>query len=195
MKKKTEFMFLTFAGMLAAALCFSSCKDEESQKETSACCEKTTGCTTFPANEKLLSRHDAKAVFKGTRQHRCHGMTMLCPDKCGDSGTLAVFGITGYNDYQKADKYGDEPATEYMFMLQSTTGTSDVSPELAKLVENLKPGDEVNLVWDHVYVSDASGSFPKRIVRKIEALGTRDEAQDSVPANEATPMPASRMAR
>lgn len=173
--KKNKFVFASVFALLAAALCLSSCKDEKNNdacpqhKDADSCCQSPAATPAAPAsNEKLLSHHDTQAVFKGTRQHRCRGMTMLCPDKCGDSGTLALFDIKAYNDYQQPDKYGDPKADQYVFMLASTTGTSDVSPETAELVKSLQVGDEVNLVWDHVYVSDDHGSYPKRVVRKIE---------------------------
>ena len=98
-------------------------------------------------------------------------MTSLCPDKCGASGTLAVFRVERYNAYEKPGKYGDPKTDEFSFMLQSTTGTSDVSPETAALVRALKPAARVRLVWEHIYVSDENGSrFPERVVRKIEPL-------------------------
>lgn len=138
--------------------------------EPAAVVGNTTPETPPATNEKLLSHHDTKAVFTGTRHHQCPGMTRLCPDRCGDSGTLAIFEIATYNDYQRPDRYGDDPAGTYAFMLRSTTGTSDVSPTMAEIVNSLRPGDKVHLVWDHVYVSDPQASFPKRIVRKIERL-------------------------
>ncbi len=172
--KKNKFAFASVFVLLAAAVCLSSCKDEKNNdacpqhKDADSCCQSPAAPAAPASNEKLLSHHDTQAVFKGTRQHRCRGMTMLCPDKCGDSGTLALFDIKAYNDYQQPDKYGDPKADQYVFMLASTTGTSDVSPETAELVKGLQAGDEVNLVWDHVYVSDGHGSYPKRVVRKIE---------------------------
>lgn len=172
--KKNKFAFASVFALLAAAVCLSSCKDEKNNdacpqhKDADSCCQSPAAPAAPASNEKLLSHHDTQAVFKGTRQHRCRGMTMLCPDKCGDSGTLALFDIKAYNNYQQPDKYGDPKADQYVFMLASTTGTSDVSPETAELVKGLQAGDEVNLVWDHVYVSDGHGSYPKRVVRKIE---------------------------
>lgn len=200
--QKNKFISLCVPATLAVALCLCACKKEETQCKTNTaacydsekCADSATTKKTDTANEKLLSHHDTKAVFKGKHQHQCHGMTMLCPDKCGDSGTLAVFDIASYNSYQKPDRYGDDPASQYMFMLQSTTGTSDVSPEIADLVNSLTPGDEVNLVWDHVYVSDNNANYPKRIVRKITPLGTRTAVQNT-PETPPTPMPASRMTR
>ena len=44
------------------------------------------------ASEKkteTLSIHETVAEFLGTNDHRCRGLTSLCPDECGDSGTMA----------------------------------------------------------------------------------------------------------
>lgn len=170
MKKRKNNPALLFAS-LAAMLSLCACENEE----TSSRSETPAPEKTLPANEKLLSRHDTQAVFTGTRHHQCRGMTRLCPDKCGNSGTLAIFEIATYNDYQRPDRYGDDPAGSYAFMLRSTAGTSDVSPAVAEIVNSLRPGDKVHLVWDHVYVSDPQASFPKRIVRKIERLRSDEE--------------------
>ncbi len=172
--KKNKFIPASVFALIAAAACLCSCKDEKHNAtgpqhcDAADCCQTSATTPASASNEKLLSHHDTQAVFKGTRQHRCRGMTMLCPDKCGDSGTLALFDIKAYNDYRRPDKYGDPKADQYVFMLASTTGTGDVSPETAELVKGLQVGDEVNLVWDHIYVTDERGSFPKRVVRKIE---------------------------
>lgn len=174
--KKNKIIPACLVAALATLVCFSACKKEETKKcgqeAVPACCSSSKCDASRGAGEKLLSHHDTKAVFKGLQQRRCRGMTALCPDKCGDSGTIAVFDIAGYNDYQKPDHYGDDPAEQYVFMLESTTGASDVCPETLELVKNLRPGDEVNLVWDHVYVSDGKANYPKRVVRKIAPLGT-----------------------
>lgn len=121
--------------------------------------------------EEILAHHDTNAVFAGTQNVVCNGMTALCPNECGSSGTLAIFKIENYNNYEKRGKYGDEKAETFAFMLRSTTGTSDVSPELAELVRLLKQGEKVHLVWDHVYVSDPEkGNFPEHPIRKLEPL-------------------------
>lgn len=136
-----------------------------------SCCDQRA-VETLPATraEKILSRHDTRAVFLGTREHVCLGRTALCPDRCGNSGTLAVFKIESYNAYEKFGKYGDPKTDEFDFMLRSTTGTSDVSEEIAARVKSLRTGDKVRLVWEHVYVSDETGSFPERRVREISPL-------------------------
>ena len=66
-------------------------------------------------------------------------------------------------------KYGDPQTDEFIFMLKSTTGKSDVPPALAEKIAALKPGDKVRLVWEHVYVSDENGARPERPVRVLES--------------------------
>lgn len=119
----------------------------------------------------VLSRHDTNAVFAGTHEQVCMGRTMLCPDKCGGSGTVAVFKIERYNAYERNSKYGDGKAGDFAFMLEATTGESDVSPEIAAFVRSLAVGARVHLVWEHIYHTDPRGSkFPERVVRELSLL-------------------------
>jgi hypothetical protein len=120
---------------------------------------------------KLLSSHDTIATFDSLKEHRCMGRTALCPDRCGDSGTMATFSIIKYLDYQKPGKYGDPQAKTFSFLI------SKAGPELVK---GLQTGDTVRLSWNHDYVTrtDAEGrggSSPERPVLKIQKL-TREEA-------------------
>lgn len=126
----------------------------------------------------VLSRHDTEAVFAGTHTQICNGRTMLCPDKCGGSGTIAAFRIVRYNAYEQRSKYGDPRAETFEFMLEATTGKSDVSPEIAARVRALAPGTRVRLVWEHIYHTDARGSkFPERVVRTLEPIAVPAENQ------------------
>lgn len=119
---------------------------------------------------KMLSSHDTIATFKGLKEHRCMGRTALCPDRCGDSGTMASFSIVKYLDYQKPGQYGDPQAKTFSFLIHKA------QPDLVK---GLQAGDTVRLVWCHDYVTrtDAagrSGSSPERLVSKIQKL-TKEE--------------------
>ena len=157
----TKKLLLKFSGALALALAGTAL----------AACSCGNAVPAKPARTaELLSRHDADAVFAGTREHVCRGLTALCPDRCGRSGTLAVFRVEKYNAYEKPGQYGDPQAEEFAFMLLSTTGASDVPAEIAERVRALAPGDRVRLVWEHVYVTDENGSrFPERVVRELSA--------------------------
>lgn len=173
--KHPPFFFRAAALAVASALFLCACTSgndaapaaPKAEPPAPAKSSSPAGTRTF----ELLARHDVDAVFAGTREHVCRGMTSLCPDKCGASGTLAVFRVERYNAYEKPGKYGDPKTDEFSFMLQSTTGTSDVSPETAAQVRALKPAARVRLVWEHIYVTDENGSrFPERVVRKTEPL-------------------------
>ena len=163
------------SGILAAVIATScapvfseSSKTAEPASQTQ---EKYVPAPTTKTSGKIevLSRHDTNAVFQGARRHVCMGRSMLCPDRCGHSGTLAVFKIENYNKYEQFGKYGDPQTDEFIFMLKSTTGESDVPPALAEKIAALKPGDKVRLVWEHVYVSDENGARPERPVRVLES--------------------------
>jgi hypothetical protein len=117
---------------------------------------------------KLLSSHDTNAIFAGTRKHLCMGRSMLCPDRCGHSGTLAVFKIESYNDYTCPGKYGD-PKTDEFCCLLPTGGSTEISEEFVRKIQSLKPGTPVHLKWEHIYVSDPNGGqYPERPIRVLE---------------------------
>lgn len=117
---------------------------------------------------EVLSRHDVTAVFAGTRFELCKGRTMLCPYECGGSGKVASFEVLSYNAYEKLSEFGDEKAGAFEFMLEATTGKSDVTPELKKAVEELTVGDTVHLFWEHIYHTDPKR--PKVPERKVWLL-------------------------
>lgn len=115
-------------------------------------------------NFKVLSVHDTDAVFAGTREHVCMGRSMLCPDRCGHSGTLAVFEVEKYNSYSAPDKYGD-PKTDAFTCLLKPEGSTEVSKNLVEKINTLNPGDKVHLKWAHIYVSDSDGgNYPERVI-------------------------------
>lgn len=156
--------FLFFAGTLVAAPICANAAGAEAVPASAA--HKVDG-----GRYDVLSRHDTEAIFAGTRTQVCHGRTMLCPDKCGGSGTLAAFRIVRYNAYEQRSRYGDPRAETFEFMLEATTGKSDVSPEIAARVRSLAAGTRVRLVWEHIYHTDPRGSkFPERVVREISPL-------------------------
>lgn len=167
--KKIALLF-RLAGTLTAILLLSACGSvppESPEKTQAPKTSENSKTKTFD----VLSRHDTNAVFVGLRRHKCLGRSMLCPDRCGHSGTLAVFKIERYNAYEKPSEYGDEKADEFAVMLNSTTGTNTVSGKLAEQIRALKPGEKVRLVWEHIYVSTPEGShFPERVIRELNPL-------------------------
>ncbi|MBE6401405.1 MAG: hypothetical protein E7037_05185 [Verrucomicrobia bacterium] len=172
---KNVFSPAFISGILAAVIATScapvSSESAKTAEPASQTQEERVPAPTTKASGKIevLSRHDTNAVFQGARRHVCMGRSMLCPDRCGHSGTLAVFKIENYNKYEQFGKYGDPQTDEFIFMLKSTTGESDVPPALAEKIAALKPGDKVRLVWEHVYVSDENGARPERPVRVLES--------------------------
>lgn len=174
MKKSRFILCLLCAAALSG---FAACAGKNVPAPESVPAE--TRAEAAPAQtSELLSRHDVVAEFAGTREHVCLGRTALCPDRCGDSGTLAVFRVLRYESYEKPGEYGDPQTGEFVFMLKSTAGTSDVSDEIARAVGRLSPGNKVRLVWEHVYVTDENGSqFPERPVVRLEKISGEDAAR------------------
>jgi hypothetical protein len=119
---------------------------------------------------QLLSRHDTVAEFAGTRQHRCMGLTTLCPDRCGHSGTMATFKIRHYLDYQKPGEYGDPRQEEYLVLVSDNTGKAKIPQATAAAIQALQQGDRVRLVWQHDYVTNDGGSYPERTIIGLETL-------------------------
>ena len=119
-------------------------------------------------NYKVLSLHDTDAVFAGTRKHVCMGRSMLCPDRCGHSGTLAVFKIEKYKSYSAPDKYGDPETSEFACLLKPG-GSTEVPKKIVEKINELTPGNKVHLTWAHIYVSDPNGgNYPARVICELE---------------------------
>lgn len=124
-----------------------------------------------PVDEKkLLSSHETIAVFNGTQFHKCRHMTSLCPDKCTHAGSVAVFKIKEYLDYQKPGKYGDSKATLFQTMIEDQLGTQKVSQRILDTIKSLKKGDTVKLSWNHNYVTKGGASYPVRAITLLESL-------------------------
>jgi hypothetical protein len=118
----------------------------------------------------VLSVHKTKATFNGTREHTCRGLTALCPDRCGDSGTLAVFTIDEYTAYEKTGEYGDGKASTFQFLTVDNLKQNKGSPELRARIEALKPGDKVILEWEHRYMNRGGSRWPERPVTRLEKI-------------------------
>lgn len=130
----------------------------------------------------LLSKHETVAVFKGLVYRKCMGRTMLCPQKCGHSGEFAQFEIKEYTKYEKPGQYGDAKQKTYLIqvsdfdkkpLVKDSNGNDLVA--LNKVLKTLKAGDEVNLNWNHLYVTatypnGTSSKFPRRVIQKIEKV-------------------------
>lgn len=166
-----SFTPVIFASILGFSACTPAQPDETQVQSPVQEIQETPLREGVRSHYDVLSHHDTNATFAGTREHVCMGRSMLCPDRCGHSGTLAVFKIESYNTYEKPSKYGDPKTDEFVVMLKSTTGESDVPKDIVQQISALSAGDKVRLVWEHIYVTDENGSqFPERIIRSVKKV-------------------------
>lgn len=122
------------------------------------------------AKVETLARHETVAEFRGTNYHRCLGLTTLCPDRCGESGTLATFRIVNYLNYEKLGEYGDPKCDEFAFLVENNMKHPKVPDDIRAAINTLKPGDLVLLSWKHDYVTSQGGSAPERPITKLEKI-------------------------
>lgn len=117
-----------------------------------------------------LSRHETVAEFQGTKHHKCVGLTSLCPEKCGHSGTLATFKIVNYLTYEKLGKYGDPKCDEFAFLVEDNMKHAMVPAEIRAAVNALKQGDIVLLSWSHNYVTVSGNPGPQQPISRLEKV-------------------------
>jgi len=117
-----------------------------------------------------LSRHETVAEFQGTSDHRCLGLTSLCPDRCGHSGTLASFRIVKYLTYAKLGEYGDPQCEHFDFLIEDNLKQLKVPAAIHSAVSSLKPGSGVLFAWNHDYVTVDGSSAPERPVTQLEQI-------------------------
>ena len=91
-------------------------------------------------------------------------MTALCPDRCGESGTLATFEIVKYMAYEKPGEYGDPKQEQFMVLIEDNRKNLKVPAAIRDAIVALKPGDLVRLQWNHDYVTQDGSKFPERPV-------------------------------
>ena len=75
--------------------------------------------------------------------------------------------LCSYVQYDKPGKYGDEKATDFRFR------PNELTAEHRTVLDSLHPGDEVELEWNHDYVttkykSGGSSSAPQRPVTHLK---------------------------
>jgi len=126
---------------------------------------------------KTLSRHETLAEFVGIFEHRCRGLTSLCPDKCGHSGNVAQFNIIGYLHYEKSGQYGDPQTGQFTVMIENNMKQLKVSPAIRDIVASLTPGDAVFLSWRHDYITRNGASGPERPITKLEKMVKTSESR------------------
>lgn len=124
----------------------------------------------------LLSSHDTIAKFTGITDHKCRGLTALCPDRCGHSGRMANFEIVKYLGYEKPGKYGDEQQKTFNVLIEDNMKHAKVPEATLKAIDALKPGATVRLKWNHDYVTKNGSKFPERPIVSIEPM-TPEQAE------------------
>lgn len=142
-------------------------------KEWRAAVEKKLVTKDKPAVKQeraLLASHDTEATFVGLKDHRCMGLTSLCPDQCGDSGKLATFKIVKYLEYKKLGEYGDPKQEEFMVLIEDNRKRPKVPAATRDAVLALQPGERVHLQWNHDYVTQEGSKFPERPVIVLRPL-------------------------
>jgi hypothetical protein len=163
----------TRAGELCVAV--KACVPPESSTSQTSLLLTLINCLSLahaaqPAAEKreLLSSHSTIAKFTGIKDHRCMGLTRLCPDRCGSSGELASFEIIKYLAYKKTGKYGDAKQEDFQILIQDNMGKVNVPADILAKIRALKPGDKVKLDWNHDYVTKQGSSSAERPITKLE---------------------------
>jgi hypothetical protein len=121
-------------------------------------------------SRELLSSHVTIARFVGLSDHTCLGMTALCPDRCGESGRLATFKIVKYLSYEKPGEYGDPKQEQFQVLIEDTMKNLKVPAPIRDSILALKPGDLVDLQWNHDYVTQGGSKFPERPILKVSPL-------------------------
>jgi hypothetical protein len=131
---------------------------------------------TVPDQVVTLARHETMAVFNGISDHRCLGLTSLCPDRCGHSGRMATFAIISYLSYEQRDEFGDPQSDTFAFLIEDTMQQRKVPSELFAAVTALQAGDHVLLSWDHTFVTINGASGPERPVTRLEKIAPEASA-------------------
>ena len=145
------------------------------------CFLSITGCRTVPeatvaeeSSRETLGRHETIAEFEGISEYTCRGRTALCPDRCGHSGSVAVFKIIEYIHFDKRSEYGDKQV-QFSFLLEDNRGDMKIDPSVYETVFQLEAGDQVLLSWNHDYVTRAGGTGPERPITKLERVSNTDK--------------------
>lgn len=117
---------------------------------------------------ELLSAHDTIARFASLKDHKCMGLTSMCPDRCGHSGKLAAFEIVKYLNYEKPGEFGDPKQEQFQILIEDNMRNVKAPAEIRDAILALKPGDSVHLKWNHDYVTRNGTSSPERPITLLE---------------------------
>ena len=113
----------------------------------------------------VLSHHDAICEFAGIRHIPCRFRTALCPDRCDHASDVAIFNVLEYKNYELKGKYGDEKQEQITCEVKKPVYHQD--PAIAEKCKSLKPGQKVEVVYDHLYVDDGQNARPERPIISI----------------------------
>jgi hypothetical protein len=91
----------------------------------------------------------------------------LCPDRCGHSGKLATFEIIRYVSHEKPGEHGDPKQGNFQILIGNDERSPKVPAAVREAILALKPGEVVDLNWNHDYVTRDGASFPERPVVKL----------------------------
>jgi acetyl esterase/lipase len=132
-------------------------------------CRPVSGQTAEEVKRETLARHETRARFMGIDDHVCRGLTSLCPDRCGHSGSLARFDIIEYVGFESFSEYGKKQES-YSVLIENNMGKVLVSQEIHSAISKLVAGDEVCLDWNHDYVTRNGASGPERPIVRLEPV-------------------------
>eukprot|EP00930_Biecheleria_cincta_P000862 TRINITY_DN102055_c0_g1_i1.p1 TRINITY_DN102055_c0_g1~~TRINITY_DN102055_c0_g1_i1.p1 ORF type:complete len:502 (+),score=92.53 TRINITY_DN102055_c0_g1_i1:66-1571(+) len=114
---------------------------------------------------EFLAKSHVLATFNGIMERPC--MAYIHPPP--EPQRFAEFTIHEYIEYEKPGKYGDEQTDRHGVELGK-----EQSPEVIAAIEELQPGELVELAWQHDYVTwsedggERSTKYPERPVYIIE---------------------------
>lgn len=118
---------------------------------------------------ETLAEHQTLARYEGVAEVPCRHMTADCPNACEHGGQYAQFTIVEYTGYKQLSEYGDPKQDTFIVRYALKDGTPDpeLAPPLQKVISELDEGQVVQLNWTHVYVRDAGGARPERIIVRL----------------------------
>lgn len=118
---------------------------------------------------ETLAEHQTLARYEGFTDVPCRHMTADCPTACEHGGRYAQFSIVEYTGYRQLSEYGDPKQDSFMIRFELKDGKADpeLAPPLQKVIAGLEKGQVVQLDWTHVYVHDAGGAHPERIIVRL----------------------------
>ena len=115
-----------------------------------------------------LSHHDVLAEFLRIEHIPCRFLTTLCPDHCDHATDVAVFKVLKYNEYKLNEKYGDEK--QEIIYVDVKKKIPRQEPQIAEIALELKPGQNVRLIYDHIYIEQDGVQSPARPCLAIDLI-------------------------